>query len=115
MSLRSGRITPNPKRVNGRGVKNSYSPKFKFRVVIEAIQDERAKVEIDRAYHIHPTTPSNWKSEFMDKGPEVFGEVDTIKRCEKKISELDRCSVKKRSKSSSPRFWHKLFTGQKGG
>jgi transposase-like protein len=75
--------------------KNGYSPKFKFKVVMEAIKDDRTNVEIARAYDIHPTTLSNWKSEFMDKGPEVFGEDETVKEYEKKISDLEQMLGKK--------------------
>ena len=74
---------------------NSYSPKFKFKVVMEVIQDDRTNVEIARAYDIHPMTLSNWKSEFMDKEPEVFGEDDTVKEYEKKISDLEQMLGKK--------------------
>ena len=75
--------------------KNSYSPKFKFKVVLEALKGDRKNVEIARAYDVHPTTLSNWKSEFMDKGPEVFGGNDTVKEYEKKISDLEQMLGKK--------------------
>lgn len=75
--------------------KNSYSPKFKFKVVLEALKGDRKNVEIARAYDIHPTTLSNWKSEFMDKGPEVFGDNETVKEYEKKISDLEQMLGKK--------------------
>ncbi len=75
--------------------KNSYSPNFKFKVVLEALKGDRKNVEIARAYDIHPTTLSNWKSEFMDKGPEVFGDDDTVKEYEKKISDLEQMLGKK--------------------
>ena len=75
--------------------KNSYSPNFKFKVVLEALKGDRKNVEIARAYDIHPTTLSNWKSEFMDKGPEVFGDDDTVQEYEKKISDLEQMLGKK--------------------
>ena len=75
--------------------KKSYSPRFKFKVVMEAIKGDRKNVEIARAYDIHPTTLSTWKSEFMDKGPEVFGTSDTVKEYEKKISDLEQMLGKK--------------------
>lgn len=52
-------------------------------------------MEIARAYDIHLTTLSNWKSEFMDKWPEVFAENDTVKEYEKKISALEQMLGKK--------------------
>ncbi|MBS3788816.1 transposase [Candidatus Bipolaricaulota bacterium] len=75
--------------------KNSYSPNFKFKVVLEALKGDRKNVEIARAYDIHPTTLSNWKSEFMDKGPEVFGDDETVQEYEKKISDLEQMLGKK--------------------
>jgi len=52
--------------------KKNYSPRFQFQVVLEALKGDRKEVEIARAYGIHPTTISNWKREFLEKGPELF-------------------------------------------
>jgi len=56
-------------------------------------------VEIARAYCIHPTTLSNWKSELMDKEPEVFSDNHKIEEYKKRISDLEQMLSKKKSKS----------------
>ena len=69
--------------------KNSYSPNFKFKVVLEALKGDRKNVEIARAYDIHPTKISNWKSEPIEKGPEVLGDDYPVKEYDKKPSDLE--------------------------
>ena len=45
-----------------------YSPRFRFRVVLEVLKGDRDAVEIARAYDLHPTTVSRWKREFLENG-----------------------------------------------
>lgn len=40
----------------------TYSAKFKFQVVLEALTSDKADAEFARAYDVHPVTLSNWKS-----------------------------------------------------
>lgn len=42
-----------------------YSPKFKFQVVLEALQLEKADAEIAWAYDVHPVTDLRRKQEFI--------------------------------------------------
>lgn len=75
---------------------NTYSARFKFQVVLEVLQSsERSQAEIARAYDVHPVTVSNWKSQFLDEGPNVFGSDDELKRQQKKIADLERLLGKK--------------------
>ncbi len=55
--------------------------------MLEALKGDRKEVEIARAYGIHPTTISNWKREFLEKGPELFGKDKTVAQYEKRIKE----------------------------
>jgi transposase-like protein len=68
----------------------SYTPKFKFQLVLELLQAERSEVEIGRAYGVHHTTISKWKRQFLENGAEVFGSNEEIDRYEKRIAELER-------------------------
>ena len=43
----------------------TYTPKFKFQLVLEVLQGERSEVEIGRAYGVHHTTISKWKRHFL--------------------------------------------------
>ncbi|MBS3788591.1 transposase [Candidatus Bipolaricaulota bacterium] len=47
-------------------------------------------VEVARAYDVHPVTLSKWKSHFLEKGPEVFCDNDTVAEYEKRILELEK-------------------------
>jgi len=78
--------------------KKTYSAKFKFRAVLELLEGDKKQVEVARAYDIHPVTLSNWKSQFLEKGPEVFGDNDTVAEYEKRISELEKLLGKKELK-----------------
>jgi transposase-like protein len=73
----------------------SYSPKFKFRVVMEALESDKADAEIARAYDVHPVTLSRWKSTFKEQGAEVFGGDEEVKEYEDKIADLEQMLGKK--------------------
>ncbi len=68
----------------------TYTPKFKFQLVLEVLQGERSEVELGRAYGVHHTTISKWKRHFLEHGAEVFGSNEEIERYEKRIAELER-------------------------
>ncbi len=67
-----------------------YTPRFKFQVVMETIKSSKAIGQIARAYGVHPITIHNWRKEFMEKGPEIFGKKTTIHEYENKIRELEQ-------------------------
>lgn len=68
----------------------SYTPKFKFQLVLEILQGERSEVELGRIYGVHHTTLSKWKRQFLDHGAEVFSGDEEVKRYEKRLAELER-------------------------
>ena len=68
----------------------TYTPKFKFQLVLEVLQGERSEVEIGQAYGVHHTTISKWKRQFLENDAEVFGSNEEIDRYEKRIAELEQ-------------------------
>jgi transposase len=68
----------------------SYTPKFKFQLVLEVLQGERSEVELGRIYGVHHTTISKWKRQFLDHGAEVFSSNEEVKRYEKRVADLER-------------------------
>jgi transposase len=68
----------------------SYTPRFKFQIVLEVLQGERSEVELGRVYGVHHTTISKWKRHFLEHGPEVFGGNEEVKRYEKRVADLER-------------------------
>jgi transposase len=68
----------------------TYTPKFKFQLLLEVLQGERSEVELGRIYGVHHTTISKWKRHFLEHGPDVFGNDTEVERYEKRIAELER-------------------------
>lgn len=68
----------------------SYSGKFKFQVVLEALTSEENDAETARKYEVHPVTLSNWKRQFMSRGPQIFSTKTGERALEKKIERLER-------------------------
>ena len=62
--------------------KKTYTPQFKFQVVLESLKNKRSDAEIARLYGAHPITLSNWKRHFMERGVEVFGGSEAMKQAE---------------------------------
>lgn len=73
----------------------SYSPKFKFRVVMEALESDESDAAVARAYDVHPVTLSRWKKTLKENGPEVFGTDEDIQEYESKIADLEQMLGKK--------------------
>jgi transposase-like protein len=67
-----------------------YTAKFKFQVILELLKGSKTIGQIARAFGVHPITISHWKTEFMEKGPELFSQKTTIHEYERKIQELER-------------------------
>jgi transposase len=68
----------------------SYTPKFKFQLVLEVLQGEHSEVELGRIYGVHHTTISKWKRQFLDHGAELFSSNEELKRYEKRVADLER-------------------------
>ena len=67
-----------------------YTSRFKFQVVLEAVMGKKTIGQIARAYGMHPVTLGQWKKDFLEHGPEVFGGSEAIREYEKRIRELER-------------------------
>lgn len=67
-----------------------YTTRFKFQVVLEVLRGTKNSGQIARMYGVHPITITHWKKEFLEKGPEIFGQQNTLHEYEKKIHELER-------------------------
>lgn len=72
------------------GKPRTYTPKFKFQLVLEVLQGEHSEVEVGRIYGVHHTTLCKWKRQFMEHGAQVFSGDEEVKRYEKRVAELER-------------------------
>jgi len=68
----------------------NYSPEFKLRVVLEALQSDGTDAEVARAYDVHPVTLTGWKTKLKENGSKAFGAGDELKEKKEKIAKLER-------------------------
>ena len=52
--------------------RRKHSAEFKARVALEAIKGVKTLSEIAREYEIHPVMVGKWKTEMLDRFPELF-------------------------------------------
>jgi transposase len=53
--------------------KRKFSADFKAKVVIEALKEHTTIEDLAKKYELHPNQISQWKKEFLNKAPSVFG------------------------------------------
>ncbi len=60
----------------------NYTPQFKAKIVLEALQARETDTSIANAYGVHPVTLSRWKKQLERNAAQVFGanndEVDEL-------------------------------------
>ena len=49
-----------------------YSPQFKAKIALEAIQAQKTTSELASQYDIHPTMINNWKRQLLENASELF-------------------------------------------
>lgn len=52
--------------------RNQYTPEFKTKVVLEVLREEGTLNEIAARYEISPVILGRWKTEFLERVPDVF-------------------------------------------
>lgn len=57
-----------------KGKRKQYSPEFKAKVAVAAIQGSRTLPEIAARFEVHPTMVAKWKREAMEALPGVFAD-----------------------------------------
>lgn len=58
--------------------RRQYSPKFKARVVVDAIRGERTLNQLASQFHVHPVQISQWRKSALEQLADLF--VDGRKR-----------------------------------
>ena len=53
-------------------MRRSFDSKFKARVALEAIREDKTTAEIANHYEVHPNQVNTWKKEAMTKLPDLF-------------------------------------------
>ncbi len=56
------------------GKRKSYTPEFKFKVVMESFQRDTTIEEVCSQFDVPSSVVSRWRQEFQQNGPEVFAD-----------------------------------------
>lgn len=67
-----------------------YSPKLKFQIVLDLLQNDKSPGQVAKAYGVHANSVAGWKETVLSKGPELFNKESTIAGYEKRIAQLER-------------------------
>ncbi len=67
-----------------------FSPEFKVRVVLELVSGVKTQAEACREYSLSPQTISRWKTEFVEKAPQLFRNKEHDSAEQVRIAELER-------------------------
>jgi len=53
--------------------RRNHSPAFKAKVALAALKGEKTMAELAQQFDIHPNQITQWKSQLLERAPEVFG------------------------------------------
>jgi len=52
--------------------RRKFTSKFKTKVALEAIKDQKSLAELAEKFNLHPNQVSQWKREFLNKAENIF-------------------------------------------
>jgi transposase-like protein len=68
----------------------TFSPEFKFQVVLEVVTGVKQPSEICREHQIAEPVLYRWRKEFLEKGSQIFERRRSVQSEEGRIAELER-------------------------
>ena len=68
----------------------SFSPEFKFRVVLEVLTGAKKPTEVCREHQICDSVLSRWRKQFLEQGPQIFTQAIQTGPDDARIAELER-------------------------
>ena len=70
--------------------RRAFKPAFKAKVVLEELSGIKSTAEICREHRLKPQVFSRWKTEFIDRAPEIFATKPSRGDEQERIAELER-------------------------
>jgi transposase-like protein len=71
--------------------RRSFSPEFKFQVVMELLTGRKRRVEILREHKLSDSTLERWCQQFQERGPRIFHREERERSAEEeRMAELER-------------------------
>jgi transposase len=71
--------------------RRSFTPEFKVRVALELISGQKSLFEASKEYGIKDSVLSRWRTEFLERAPQLFGENTQAEHEQvRRIAELER-------------------------
>lgn len=67
-----------------------FTPEFKSRVVLELISGAKSQAQACREYKLNPQMVLRWKTEFIEKAPQLFLTREEDSAEQARIGELER-------------------------
>ena len=62
--------------------RRKFTPKFKAKVVLEALKERSSLTELGQKYDLHPNQITRWKQEFLARSESVFEQEGKSKKTE---------------------------------
>lgn len=72
------------------GKHKQFSPEFKVKVVLEALQGQKSQAQVCRENNVADELVSRWRQEFLERAPEIFMTARTRSAEQERITELER-------------------------
>jgi transposase-like protein len=72
------------------GKYRTYKPEFKAEVVLESLRGQKTDAQICREREIAPDLLSRWRTQFLERAPQVFATDQTRSDEQAKTAELER-------------------------
>ena len=70
--------------------RRAFTPEFKAQVVLEELTGVKDKAEICREHQLRPQIFTRWKTEFLERAPEIFATQPSRGDEQARIAELER-------------------------
>src|SRR5699024_619219 len=75
--------------MNMKRTRRKFTPKFKTKVVLEALKERQTLSELAERFELHPNQITTWKKEFLNNAEEAFTKKSSKKdSSEKEIDKL---------------------------